>query len=97
MAGYGITHFFPGGTKEQYEKTLTLVHPDGGTSLPAGQTYHAAGPTGDGWLVVAMWDSKDVFESFRDGTLGPALHDADGVLPGPPVETSFEVDHESTA
>ncbi len=77
---YGITHHFAGGTKEQYEKTLAAVHPDGGKSLPAGQTYHAAGPTDDGWFVVAIWDSKDSFEAFRDGTLGPTLGSLDGAL-----------------
>jgi hypothetical protein len=94
---YGITHHFAGGTKEQYEKTLTAVHPDGGKSLPAGQTYHAAGPTDDGWFVVAIWDSKDSFEAFRDGTLGPTLGSLDGALPGPPSETDFEIHNEVTA
>ena len=97
MAGYGITHFFPGGTEAQYETTVAAVHPDSGKSLPKGQTYHAAGPTSDGFLVVAMWDSKAVFEEFRDGTLGPTLATLDGGLPGPPVETTFEIHHEKSA
>ena len=39
---YLITHFYEGGTVEQYETVVAAVHPPGG--LPAGQSYHAAGP-----------------------------------------------------
>ena len=53
---YMLSHFYEGGTSEQYETTLDAVHPAGG--LPDGQVYHAAGPTDGGWLVVAVWDSK---------------------------------------
>ena len=38
-----ITHFYEGGTAGQYEAVVDAVHPPGG--LPAGQVYHAAGPT----------------------------------------------------
>ncbi len=41
-AGYGVVHFFPGGTKEQYEASLAAVHPGEGR-LPDGQIFHAAG------------------------------------------------------
>ena len=39
------------------KQPLEIVHPADG-SLPAGQTYHVAGPTDDGWIIVAMWDSR---------------------------------------
>ena len=97
MAGYGITNYFKGGTKEQYDATIKVVHPDGGKGLPAGQTYHAAGETGDGFLVIAIWDSKAPWEKYRDGTLVPTLTSADGVLPGPPTETDFEIHNERRA
>ena len=38
---YLLTHFWPGGTIEQYQKTIAVVHPADG--LPPGQVYHAAG------------------------------------------------------
>ena len=38
---YLITHFYEGGTRDQYDAVVGVVHPPGG--LPAGQVYHAAG------------------------------------------------------
>jgi hypothetical protein len=34
---YGIIHFYPGGTKDQYETEIAGVHPHGDASLPMGQ------------------------------------------------------------
>src|SRR4051794_7357659 len=49
---YGIVHHFPGGTKEQYEVSIAAAHPSDG-SLPEGQVFHAAGPSADGWTIIA--------------------------------------------
>ena len=88
---YGIVHFFPGGTKEQYEASLAAVHPDRST-LPAGQIYHAAGPSQGGWTIVAIHDSKASWESFRDKVLMPALQKGvQGGFTTPPNEQAFEV------
>jgi hypothetical protein len=67
---YGIVHFFPGGTKAQYEASLTAVHPDRNT-LPKGQLFHAAGPSAGGWTIIAVHDSKESWEKFRDEILMP--------------------------
>ena len=69
---HGIVHFFPGGTKEQYEASVAAVHP-GKNSLPKGQIFHAAGPSAGGWTVVAIHDSKESWERFRDETLMPRM------------------------
>ncbi len=66
---YGVVHQFPGGTREQYEASIAAVHPSGG--LPAGQIYHAAGPSADGWTIIAVHESKESWETFRDGILMP--------------------------
>ena len=88
---YAIVHHFPGGTEEQYETSLAAVHPSRNT-LPEGQIYHAAGPSDGGWTVVAIHDSKESWERFRDGMLNPALHaGVEGGFPSPPQETAFEV------
>ena len=86
---YVISHFFEGGTADQYNTTVNVVHPEG--ALPAGQTYHAAGPTDGGWLIVAVWDSKKDYEDFVTGTLTPAFQNTPGTLPGPPQERGAEV------
>jgi hypothetical protein len=97
MATFGIVHRFPGGTKDQYEAGIGRVHPADG-SLPDGQTYHAAGATDDGWIVVALWDSRDSYEHFRDETLMPGLQAlGDAAFPTPPQSTEFEIHTEKQA
>jgi hypothetical protein len=90
-ATYGVIHRFEGGTEEQYRKGLEVVHRDGGSTLPVGQTVHAAGTTDDGWIVVALFESKEAWETFRDETLLPGLGSVEGGFEGPPVEVSFEI------
>ncbi len=88
---YGVVHHFPGGTREQYEASIGAVHPGEGL-LPEGQTFHAAGPSAGGWTIMAVHDSKESWERFRDGTLLPRMQQ--GIAGGfatPPEETTFEV------
>ena len=94
---YGIIHQFKGGTKEQYETMLAAVHPSDG-SLPPGQLYHAAGPSADGWTIVAVHDSQASWENFRDSTLLPKMQEGvPGGFAGPPEEISFEVANQVSA
>ena len=79
ILAYAVTHHFPNGTEEQYRAALDSVHPADG-SLPAGQTYHAAGPTEDGWMIVAVFDSKGDWERFRDEELRPGLQKTEGTF-----------------
>ena len=93
---YGVVHQFPRGTKEQYEASITAVHPAGG--LPAGQMFHAAGPSADGWTIVAIHDSQESWEDFRDNILMPRLQQGiDGGFAVPPVETGFPVQNQQSA
>lgn len=88
---YAIVHHFPGGTKEQYDKVLAAVHPEGG-GLPAGQIFHAAGASEGGFTVMAVHDSKESWEQFRDQILMPKMQQGiEGGLVGPPQESAFEV------
>jgi len=97
MASFGIVNRFPGGTKDQYEAAIARVHPSDG-SLPAGQTYHVAGATDDGWVVVALWDSRESWERFRSETLLPGLQGlGEAGFPSPPEETSFEIQREQSS
>jgi hypothetical protein len=88
---YGIIHFFPGGTREQYEATLATVHPAPDV-LPDGQIYHAAGTSAGGFTITAVHESQKSWETFRDEILAPKLQAG---IPGgfevQPVETTFDV------
>lgn len=94
---YGVVHRFPGATEEQYKASVAAVHPSDG-SLPHGQVLHLAGPSDDGWLIVAVHESKESWEQFRDGTLMPRMQAGiDGGFASPPQETAFEVRNEQSA
>lgn len=87
---YLMTHFWPGGTEEQYQSMLAAVHPAEG--LPEGQTSHVAGPTDGGYLISVVWDSKEHSERFMNGTLLRALP-VDGGFAGAPEQRVAEVAH----
>jgi len=94
---YGIVHHFPGGTKEQYEATITAVH-GSMSSLPKGQTSHLAGASGDGWTIVAIHESKESWEHFRNNVLMPRMQQGiTGGFATPPLETSFLVSNQLPA
>jgi hypothetical protein len=88
---FGIIHHFPGGTKENYEASIAAVHPSR-DKLPDGQIFHAAGPSQGGWTIVAVHESKESWEKFRDNVLVPRLQaGVEGGFPTPPQETEIEV------
>ena len=87
---FGIMHFFPGGTAEQYEANMAALHPGKG-QLPDGQLFHAAGATPGGWTIIAIHDSKESWERFRDHASPRARQGIEGGLRTPPQETTFEV------
>jgi hypothetical protein len=88
---YGIVHHFPGGTKEQYDASIAAVHPSDG-SLPSGQIFHAAGPSTGGWTILAVHDSQESWETFRDGVLIPQMQQGiDGGFTTPPQETTVDL------
>jgi hypothetical protein len=80
-----MTHFWPGGTEEQYRAMIATVHPPNG--LPDGQLYHAAGPTEGGFLIAVLWDSKENSDRFV----------TDKLLASMPVEGGFQGDLEERA
>ena len=90
-APYGIVHFFPGGTKEQYEASIAAVHP-GAEVLPEGQIFHAAGASAGGWTVMAVHESKESWETFRDTILMPRMQQGiEGGFTSPPEETVIDL------
>ena len=94
---YGVVHTFPGGTKDQYEASIAAVHPADG-NLPDGQLFHAAGPSGDGWTIVAVHDSQESWEQFRDEKLMPTMSAGiDGGFTTQPQERTFEVYNQASS
>jgi hypothetical protein len=88
---YGVVHHFAGGTKEQYEASIAAVHPSDG-SLPAGQIFHAAGESTGGWTIMAVHDTQESWERFRDDILIPHMEQGiEGGFTSPPQETAVDV------
>jgi hypothetical protein len=88
---YGIVHFFEGGTSEQYDASIAAVHPSDG-SLPDGQIFHAAGASPGGWTIVAIHESQESWERFRDDILLPKMQQGiEGGFGAPPTETTVDV------
>jgi len=87
---FGIVHHFPGGTKGNSEASIAAVHPPNG--LPDGQIFHAAGASPGGWTIMAVHESKQSWEAFRDGILLPRMQAGitEG-FPTPPEETEIEL------
>lgn len=90
---YLQTHFWAGGTEEQYQAVVKAVHPEGG--LPEGQQSHVAGPAEGGYLISVVWGSKEQSEAFMRDTLLPALP-VEGGFAGSPEERTAEVAHLET-
>ena len=88
---FGIVHHFPGGTQEQYEASIAAVHP-GPDELPDGQIFHAAGTSDGGWTIIAVHESKQSWENFRDNILMPRMQAGiEGGFASPPQETEIDL------
>ena len=88
---YGVVHFFAGGTQDQYDASIAAVHPGEGL-LPEGQLFHAAGPSEGGWTIMAVHESKESWEAFRDGVLMPRMQAGiEGGFAAPPEETAIDL------
>ena len=85
----GLVMQFDGVTREQYDavmQELGLDKPD--ATWPEGIVGHVAGPAGDGWCVVDIWESQEHFDRFAQERLGPATQKV-GIQP--PQPQAFEV------
>jgi len=88
---YGIVHFFPGGTQQNYEASIAVVHP-GPDKLPDGQIFHAAGPSEGGWTIMAVHETQESWETFRDTILLPKMEAGiAGGFPTPPEATVIDL------
>jgi hypothetical protein len=63
-------------TEDMYEAVTERVMPEG--ELPEGCQLHIAGPVEQGWRVITVWDTAEVFNSFREEKLLPAIAEVSG-------------------
>jgi len=73
---------FAGVTPEQYDAVMQELNL--GSKPPKGALLHMAGPSEDGWRVVDVWESQEIFDAFAATKLGPALHNA-GITEQPAI------------
>ncbi|HYH12114.1 MAG TPA: hypothetical protein VD789_07140 [Thermomicrobiales bacterium] len=78
---------FPGLTREQYERVGANLA--GGP--PEGILYHSCGPHEGGWRVVDIWESREAFDRFVDGTYLAAVRGVGG--PEPSRREVVEANH----
>jgi hypothetical protein len=86
---FAVIHTFKGSDPEQYARAQAVVHPADG-SLPDGQLVHFGGMSGDDLIVVAVFDSQELWQAFRDETLLPGLRGGEGMPENPPQELTFQ-------
>jgi heme-degrading monooxygenase HmoA len=71
----------PGATVEQYDRTMEALQMQTDEQMPGGAISHVAGSTGDGILVVDIWESEEALGRFVDERLASALREG-GIDPG---------------
>ncbi len=88
----GLRLKFSGGTQEQYDAVHEQIQVD--TDPPEGLIFHAAGPIEDGWGIIDFWESREHFDRFREGRLGPGIGAVGERGPqNPPEIKEFPVHH----
>ncbi len=80
---------FAGVGLDKYDAVTKELGIDGDQGWPDGLVAHAVGATDDGFCVVELWDSREVWGAFFEGKLMPAFQKVGGI-PQPDV-TQFEV------
>jgi hypothetical protein len=79
----------PDESQEQFEATGAYLRATG--PVPAdGQMLLIAGPADPGWRAIAVWESREAFERFRDERLFAAAREA-GCTMHNVTKTAFEV------
>jgi hypothetical protein len=89
-----MSHFWAGGTEEQYRAMIAVVHPPDG--LPDGQVHHAAGATEGGYLICVVWDSEESANQFVSDVLMASMP-VEGGFEGHPEERVAEISNLETA
>ena len=86
LAGEAITR----DSYRQLSEAMFTAFPMPEGDAPDGLILHTAGESDQGWYVYDVWESKEHFQRFVEGQLGPAMEASRGfgrpprtaVLPG---------------
>jgi len=85
----------PGVTKDSYMQLTEAMfgnHPMREDQSPDGLIMHTAGEGDQGWYVYDIWESKEHFERFLEGQLGPAVQELGADAGGAPTPQFFGID-----
>jgi hypothetical protein len=86
-----VSAIAPGLTSDMYEAVSSRAM--SGDQLPAGCQLHIAGPVEQGWRVITVWESREVFDRFREEKLLPAIREVAGDDGPPDVEPEVNSVH----
>ena len=86
-----VVNEIEGGSQDFYDQVNPKVMPDG--QLPEGCQAHIAGPSGGGWRVITVWESREAFDRFREQKLLPAIQELAGGQAPPVAEPEVNPVH----
>ena len=85
----GVQLDFNGATLDQYDEACAKMgFTPGGRGEPGG-LFHCCTKTANGFRVIDIWESKEIFEKFAQEKIGPIA--ASVGFPGQPEITFFEI------
>jgi hypothetical protein len=85
----------PGITEESYKQLSEKMFgnfPMTKEQSPDGLIIHSAGQSDQGYYVYDVWESKEHFQRFVDGQLGPAVQELGADGDGAPTPQFFGID-----
>jgi hypothetical protein len=85
----------PGVTEESYRQLTEKMFgsfPMSKEQAPDGLIIHSAGQSDQGYYVYDIWESKEHFQRFLEGQLGPAVQSLGADAEGSPTPQFFEID-----
>lgn len=81
-----------GGRWEDYQRVVKEL----GDGAPDGLIVHVAGPYGEGFRIIDVWESEEAYNQFRDERLMPAFEralGADRAAANPPHKETLDIQH----
>jgi hypothetical protein len=85
----------PGVTQESYKQLTEKMFgnfPMTKEQSPEGLIIHSAGQSDQGYYVYDIWESKEQFQRFLEGQLGPAVQELGADAGGSPTPQFFEIE-----